>query len=87
MSPQLNYTPKTVNRPLKIITLYFQSIKKTELDLLLDTTKPGIIIRTETWLDPSISPLNTSLPVDTLCIEGTDPQIVNDRATGVSLLL
>ena len=28
-------------------------------------------------------PLNTSLRVDILCIEGTDPQIVKDRATGV----
>ena len=48
---------KTVNRPLKIISLNFQSIenKKPELDLLLDTTKPDIIIGTETWLDPSIS--------------------------------
>ena len=48
---------KTVNRPLKIISLNFQSIKnkKPELDLLLDTTKPDIIIGTETWLDPSIT--------------------------------
>ena len=49
---------KSVNRPLKIISLNFQSIKnkkKHELDLLLDTTKPDIIIGTETWLDPSIS--------------------------------
>ena len=52
-----NRKGKTVNRPLKIISLNFQSIKnkKPELDLLLDTTKPVIIIGTETWLDPSIS--------------------------------
>ena len=53
-----NRKGKTVNRPLKIISLNFQSIKnknKPELDLLLDTTKPDIIIGAETWLDPSIS--------------------------------
>ena len=51
-----NHKCITVNRPLKIISLNFQSIKKkTELDLLLDTTKPDIIIGTETWLYPSIS--------------------------------
>ena len=40
-----------------MISLNFQSIKnrKPELDLLLDTTKPDIIIGTETWLDPSIT--------------------------------
>jgi hypothetical protein len=26
-----------------------------ELDILLDTTKPDVIIGTETWLDPTIS--------------------------------
>ena len=47
---------KTVNRPLRIISLNCQSMKKKpELDLLLDTTKPDVIIGTETWLDSSIS--------------------------------
>jgi len=48
---------KNINRPLKIISLNFQSIKnkKPELDLLIESTKPDIIIGTETWLDPSVS--------------------------------
>ena len=41
----------------KIVNINFQSIKnkKTELDILLDTTKPDVVIGTETWLDPTIS--------------------------------
>jgi hypothetical protein len=38
------------------VNINFQSIKnkKPELDILLDTTKPDVIIGTETWLDPTI---------------------------------
>ena len=66
---------KTVNRPLRIISLNFQSItnKKPELDLLLNTTKPDVIIGIETWLTLLYHLPNTSLPSDILCTEGTDP--------------
>jgi hypothetical protein len=46
-----------VTQPLKAICLNFQSIKnkKPQLDIILDSLNPDIIIGTETWLDPSIS--------------------------------
>jgi hypothetical protein len=42
------------------IIQYFECLfilwnKKPELDILLDSTKPDVIIGTETWLDPTIS--------------------------------
>ena len=45
------------SKSLKIISLNFQSIKnkKPELDLIIDSINPDIIIGTETWLDPTIS--------------------------------
>lgn len=48
---------KNINRPLKIISLNFQSLKnkKPEIDMLIDSTNPDIIIGTETWLDPAVS--------------------------------
>ena len=47
---------KKIKHPLKVISLNFQSIKnkKPQLDILIDTVKPDIIIGTETWLDPTI---------------------------------
>lgn len=48
---------KSVKRPLNIISLNFQSLKnkKPELDFLIDSINPDIVIGTETWLDPSVS--------------------------------
>ena len=45
------------NRPLKIVNVNFRSIKnkKPDLDILLDSLQPDIIIGTETWLDSSVS--------------------------------
>ena len=52
-----NNIPKKINHPLKVTCLNFQSIKnkKPELENLLDSVNPDIIIGTETWLDPSVS--------------------------------
>lgn len=48
---------KNINHPLKVLTINFQSIKnkKPELESLIDSTNPDIIMGTETWLDPSIA--------------------------------
>ena len=81
---------KTVNRPLKIISLNFQSIqnlKKPELYLLLDTTKPDIIIGTETWLDPSISS-SEYFPASRYTVYRRDiPTNSKGQSHGVCLLL
>jgi hypothetical protein len=57
----------------KIVNINFQSIKnkKTELDILLDTTKPDVIIGTETWLDPTISSYEY-FPQDQFTVYKTD---------------
>ena len=39
---------KCINQPLKILTINVRSIKKTDLDVLLDSLQPDIIIGTET---------------------------------------
>ena len=43
--------------PLKILNVNFQSIKTKQcrLENLLESTKPDIVIGTETWLDPTIT--------------------------------
>lgn len=48
---------KACHRPLRCVTVNFQSLKnkKSELLVMIDTLKPDIIFGNETWLDNSIS--------------------------------
>lgn len=48
---------KGKDRPLRLITVNFQSVqgKRSEILNLLESLKPDVVIGTETWLDPSIS--------------------------------
>ena len=54
---------KWKRRPLRLINMNCHSAvgKKTEISNLIDSTKPDVIVATETWLDPSIKN-NTILP-------------------------
>ena len=45
--------------------------EKDILDILLDTTKPNVIIGTETWLNPTISSYET-FPQDQFNVYRTD---------------
>ena len=47
---------KWMKRPLRLLNINFQSSpgKKAEILNLLESTKPDIVVATETWLDPSI---------------------------------
>ena len=54
---------KWKRRPLRLININCHSAvgKKPEISNLIDSTKPDVIVSTETWLDPSIKN-NTILP-------------------------
>ena len=45
------------NVPLKMLTINFQSIKSKQglVKNLIESTKPAIVIGTETWLDPTVT--------------------------------
>ena len=52
-----NTTRKEFFTPLRILNVNCQSIKNKhhQIQNLVDSTKPDVIIATETWLDPTIS--------------------------------
>ena len=62
---------KSRNRPLRILDINFQSAqgKKAETSYLIDSMKPDIIFRCETWLDNSIS--NNEIPTQSTAKIGT----------------
>jgi hypothetical protein len=45
------------NVPLKMLTINFQSIKSNQglVKNLIESTKPAIVIGTETWIDPTVT--------------------------------
>lgn len=57
---------KDIHVPLKVLNIHFQSIKnKTpEIDEILTSVKPDIIIGTETWLNNTISSYEYFPPSD-----------------------
>ena len=54
--PQQSQKDKPPVKQLRILNINFRSIKKKgkQLEAIIDTTKPDIIIGTETWLDSNI---------------------------------